>query len=303
MALAASSGVSLLSRSKVSSIRIDHIGTVPRFALRKPIPNRQYFALTRTSPGVGCVRDVVHHRLLAPRILAGRDTIVPNKAPSDINRKRFESRVTNMPVSFRLNGAVAIVCANPSGEFDWSGNTTLRNHAAVMTHKNGWSRGRFLHDELFLVRRIVKALGGEVIDASLIVESLREGWTQVLRDHLLADPGAESLGQHLDDLTTGDRLSCVIGARGAELSSKYGLAHALSWPVAGVLNVGDPTLLRFASRRGRTEQSHRSILWERIVGISFSHHAPASENVIASRDRIRERLAKRSQLTTKPILR
>lgn len=154
-----------------------------------------------------------------------------------------------MPVSFRRDNDVATVCANPSGDFDWSGDTTLRNLAAVTMHKNGWSQGRFLHDELFLVRHIVKAPGGcEVIDASRIVESLREGWTQVLRDRLLADPGAESLGQHLDDLTTGDRLSCGIGARRAELSSAYGHAHTLCWPVTGGLNVADPTLLRFASR-------------------------------------------------------
>jgi hypothetical protein len=207
-----------------------------------------------------------------------------------------------MPVSFQRGREIATVTASPSGDLQWSGDTALRNVAAVTMHENCWSRGRFLHDELFVVRRIVKALDGcEVIDASLIVESLREGWTQVLRDHLLADPGAASLGQHLDDLTAGDRLSCRIEARGEKLSSAYGPGHTLCWPVTGVLSVGDPTTLRFASRKGNTAQRDRRILWERIVGISFAHYAPTSENVIESRDKVRERLAKRLQRTTKAI--
>jgi hypothetical protein len=57
-----------------------------------------------------------------------------------------------MPASFRRDDEVATVTASASGDFDWSGSATLRNLAAVKMHENGWSRGYFLHDELFLVR-------------------------------------------------------------------------------------------------------------------------------------------------------
>src|ERR1700682_3857878 len=93
--------------------------------------------------------------------------------------KSSGSRFENMPVSFQRFGRAATVSASLSGDFEWSGDATTTNLATKIMHENGWTRGRCPSDELFLVRRIVKVLGDcEVVDADLIVRSLREGWTQ-----------------------------------------------------------------------------------------------------------------------------
>lgn len=196
-----------------------------------------------------------------------------------------------MPVSFHRYNRVATVSASRSGDFEWSGDTTTANLATEIMHKNGWGRGRFVSDELFLVRRVVKVLGNcEVVDADVIVKSLREGWIQLLRDNLMPDPAAH-IGERLDDLTAWDGLGCKIEARGGKLSQAYGPAHTCSWPVSGVVSVGDPTFLRFVSRIGKTAQHVsfpvRRVMWERIVCMHFSHRSPTPEVVIESRTKIR----------------
>jgi hypothetical protein len=206
-----------------------------------------------------------------------------------------------MPVSFqRCNRVVATVSASLDGEFKWSGDTPTANIATEIMHEKGWTRGRFLNDELFLVRRVVKVLGDcevEVVDAELIVKSLREGWIQLLRDNLLPDPAAH-LGRGLDDLTRWNGSVCQIEARGATLSTADGRAHTRRWPVNGVVSVGDPQFLRFTSRIGTTVQRVRfpirAVMWERIVCVHFSHSTPPPEIMIESRDTIRKRLAERS---------
>jgi hypothetical protein len=212
-----------------------------------------------------------------------------------------------MPVSLRRDNCVATVCASQSGVFEWSGDpttgsTTLAYLAATTMHDKGWAQGRFLHDELFVVRRVAKALGRcTIIDADITVKTLREGWIQLLRDHLTPDPGAAALGQHLDDLRTGDGIGCRIEARGAKLLPANGPAHTRCWPASGGLNVGDLQYLRFASRIRKTGQGLscpvRSIMWERIVCVHFFHCKPTTEFMIESRAKIHELLAERELRT------
>lgn len=200
-----------------------------------------------------------------------------------------------MSVSFRLCGRIATVSARESGDFEWSGDPATASLATRIMHDNAWTWGRFLSDELFLVRRVAKLLGNcEVVDADSIAESLREGWVQLLRDNLMPDA---DLGLRIDDLIAWRGLGCQIEARGAKLSLAYGHAPTRLWPVSGVVSVRDPTLLRFASQIGKTAQNVRrpvrSVMWERIVCVHFSHSVPTPEIVVEHRAKARDRLAGR----------
>lgn len=188
------------------------------------------------------------------------------------------SKLRTMPVSLQWHGRVATVTANQNGDFEWSGDPGVATRAIKAMHENGWTRGGFLNDELFLVRRVVKTLGDcEIVDVGNIVKTLREGWVQLLRDHLLPDPGAH-LGKHLYSLTTGKRLACKIETRSAKLSLRYGHGRTRFWSISGTVHVGDPAVLRFASRMGnRTSNVSfpiRQIAWERIESIHFSYFSP-----------------------------
>lgn len=219
--------------------------------------------------------------------------------PNDTSAKRRGLEFEKMAISFRHYNRVAMVSAGRSGDFEWSGDTTTANFATAIMYANGWTRGTFLSDELFVVRRVVKVLGDcEALDADLAVNSLRDGWTQLLRDHLMPDPGAPELGQHLFNLTTGRGVACDIEARGSKLSLAYGHARTRRWPVSGVVSVADPTFLRFPSRIGNTAPRVRfpvrKAMWERIVSIHFLHFSPTPESVMEGRAKVRERLSERT---------
>jgi hypothetical protein len=131
-----------------------------------------------------------------------------------------------------------------------------------------WTGGSFLNDGLFLARRVAKELGNcEIVDADNIVRTIREGWIQLLRDHLMPDPGAH-LGTHLHNLTTGKRLGCKIETRSAKLSLRAGHGRTRFWSVSGTVYVGDPAFLRFTSQQ---------VAWERIESIRFSYFSPTLE--------------------------
>lgn len=198
-----------------------------------------------------------------------------------------------MPVSIQRYERVATVSASQNGDFVWSGERTTVNAATEIMCARSWRRGRFLSDELFLAQRVSKVLGDcDVVDSDAVVKSLREGWTQLLRDHLMPDPAAH-LGQHLYDLTTGSGLACQVVARGQKLSLTYGHAHTRCWGVSGVVSVGDPTFLRFSSRTGSTAPCVRQVRWESIVCIHFLHLRPTTALVIEGREKVRQRLAPR----------
>lgn len=207
-----------------------------------------------------------------------------------------------MPVSVLRQNRIATVTAGSEwpGNFEWSGDAELASSAAEMMNRNGWGWGRFLGDELFLARRVAKVLGDcEVVNLDFIVASVREDWTELLRDNLMPDPAVNS-GERLDDLVAWNGLGCHIEARGQELSLAYGIAAARRWPVSGVVSVGDPRFLVFESRVGKTTQSVsyplRRVLWERIVRIHFAYSRPTPEIVIEARVNLRNRLAERPQM-------
>ena len=207
-------------------------------------------------------------------------------------------------VSLRHRGCTVTIKANEEGEFECSGDAPSVARARAIMHQNDWTRGRFLSDELFVVRRVAHEIGDcEVVDEGLVVNSLRDGWIQLLRENLLSDPAAH-LGKHLDDLTTGYRLRCRVETRATALSQSCGSARVHSWPVKGVVSVGDPTFLHFPSWVRKTSQGansiYPSVMWERIVSISFSHFSPIPKIVIDSRAAIATHLSDRTTRQGRP---
>ena len=178
-----------------------------------------------------------------------------------------------MSVSIRRSQRIANITANQKGEMEWSGYQILTVRANKIMHDKDWSHGLFLSDELFLAQRIVKELGDcEIDDANLIVNSLRDGWIQLLRDHLWPDPAAAVLGEHLHWLRTGKEVDCTIVIRTASLKSD-GLGRARPCLVTGRVEVRNPDFLRFASWL-RAKKTFRKVAWERIECMRFSHFSP-----------------------------
>jgi hypothetical protein len=209
-------------------------------------------------------------------------------------------------VSLIRDKSIATLTANSGGDFKWTGgpatgSKVLADLAAATMIQNGWTRGRYLSDDLFLARRIAKAIGGcAVVDAEQVVETLRADWTRLLRNNLMPDPGI-SLGQHLDDLRPGDGVTCRIECRGEQVSLADGPAHTRCWPVFGTVYVGGSEFLKFGSRTGSTTNTLRypvrKVRWERIVTIHFSHSKPPSGAVEKSRDKLKKLIAQRDDAT------
>jgi hypothetical protein len=195
-----------------------------------------------------------------------------------------------MSVSFRRNQWVANVSANQNGEMECSGDTVLTVPANQIMNDKGWTRGNFLSDELFLAKRVVKELGDcEIVDADGIINSLRDGWIQLLRDNLSPDPAAAVLGEHLNWLRTGKQVGCTIVIRTGSLTT-VGQGRARRLPVMGTVEVGNPDFLRFASWWGDKE-AYPQVGWDRIECIRFSHFSPTPKTVIEDRAIVQKRLA------------
>ncbi len=134
-----------------------------------------------------------------------------------------------MSVSIRWHGLEATVSAK-DGDFEWTGNPGLAVRARQIAHENQWQRGSYKSDEFFLALQVAKKLGDcEVVDASEIVRSLRDGWLQLLRDNLVASPGKD----HRYQLGMWDRISCTIQTR-SKLSLKPGCGRDRVWHVTRV---------------------------------------------------------------------
>jgi hypothetical protein len=197
-----------------------------------------------------------------------------------------------MPVSLGHLDRTAKVTLNESGEFEWFGDAAA--DATAITHHRLWNqthiRGWSLSAELDVARGVASVLGNcEIIDADSIVKTLREGWVQVLRDNLMPDPNPD---EKPDNLHVWTGLECQIETRGPKLHR---------WIVDGVVQIGDPKLLRFPSPiKTGGKLRHLRVLWERIVCIHFSQRSPTPEVVIESRARARSRLAERRQAKERP---
>lgn len=169
-----------------------------------------------------------------------------------------------MPVSIRRHNHIATVTANAGQDGQWSGDLLLVNSARQVIYQNGWERADSLSDELAVAQRVAQKLGDcEVVGVDRVISCIREGWIQLLRDHLMTDVG------HANRLTTGKTLGCTIEARGRKQSLKYGNGRVQRWPVTGVVYVGDPSFLQFTSQKGITW--YPKVRWEYIECIRFSY--------------------------------